>query len=80
MRMHPPILLEIPSSLVEQAQLYAPTRHPLDAVCWVLERHSHLVADLRDARRRLAGQEREGAELDALVERLRLIAQQIADL
>ena len=72
--------LDLPSYLIRDAELYAPGRKGSDAVEWILSQYPRMLADLREARRRLAGQEQEGAELDALVERLRLIAQQIAEL
>ncbi|MGA4323710.1 DASH complex subunit Dad3 [Ectopseudomonas hydrolytica] len=72
--------LDLPSYLIRDAELYAPGRKGSDAVEWILSHYPVLLADLRDARRRLAGQEQEGAELDALVDRLRAIAAQIAEL
>lgn len=78
--MRRPILLEIPSHLVESAQLYAPTRHPLDAVCYVLEQYPNLVADLRRLTSRVHQLDSEGAELDELVARLKAIAREIVDL
>jgi len=72
--------LDLASYLIRDAELYAPGRKGSEAVEWILSQYPFLLADLRDARRRLAGQEQEGAELDALVDRLRLIAQQIAEL
>ena len=78
--MRRPIPLEIPSHLVESAQLYAPTRHPLDAVCYVLEQYPNLVADLRRLTSRVHQLDDEGAELDELLVRLKAIAVQIVDL
>ncbi len=65
-----PTPLEIPLHLVELAQLYAPSRHPLDAVCFILERHSHLVAELRDLRRRLSDFDAESSAFDSRLEAL----------
>lgn len=76
----PPVPLEIPAHLVESAQLYAPTRHPLDAVCYVLEQYPNLVADLRRLSSRVRQLDDEGAELDELLARLKAIAAQIVDL
>lgn len=78
--MRRPIPLEIPAHLVESAQLYAPTRHPLDAVCYVLEHYPNLVADLRRLTSRVHQLDSEGAELDELVAKLKTIAREIVDL
>lgn len=78
--MRRPIPLEIPAHLVESAQLYAPTRHPLDAVCYVLEQYPNLVADLRRLTSRVHQLHDEGAELDELLARLKAIALEIVDL
>jgi hypothetical protein len=78
--MRRPIPLEIPAHLVESAQLYSPTRHPLDAVCYVLERYPDLVADLRRSRARLQQLDDESAQLDQLVAELQAIARRVLDL
>ena len=78
--MRKPIHLEIPPHLVELAQLYAPSRHPLDAVCFILEQHSQLVAELRDLRRRLSDLDLEGSMLDARLEALQDACRAILDL
>lgn len=72
--------LEIPSYLVKQACLYAPGRPELDAVCHILEDYPRLVGDIRQLRRRVADLDAEGVELDALIDKLRVIAAQIAEL
>lgn len=76
----PPVLLEIPAHLVESAQLYAPTRHPLDAVCYVLQQYPNCVADLRRLSSRVLHLDDEVAELDELLARLKAIAREIVDL
>lgn len=72
--------LDIPSHLVKQAQLYAPSRDALDAVCHVLADYPRLVADARQMRSRLAQIDSESAELDQLVSNLQQIARTILDL
>lgn len=72
--------LEIPSYLVKQAQLYAPSRDALDAVCHVLTDYPRLVADLRQMRSRLAQLDAESADLDQLVLELQAIARKVLDL
>lgn len=72
--------LDIPSYLVKEAQLYAPSRPALDAVCHVLADYPRLVGEVRQLRRRVADMHREGAELDELLARLRVIAGQILEL
>lgn len=62
--------LDIPSNLIKDAQLYAPTRDALDAVCFVLGDYPKLVAEVRDLRRRVAQLDDEGAALDARLEDL----------
>lgn len=72
--------LDIPSNLIKDAQLYAPTRDALDAVCFVLGDYSRLVAEVRDLRRRVAQLDDEGAALDARLADLKLICRSILDL
>lgn len=72
--------LEIPSNLIKDAQLYAPTRDALDAVCFVLRDYPQLVAEVRDLRRRVAQLDDEGAALDARLADLKLICRSILDL
>ena len=72
--------LDIPSHLVKQAQLYAPSRDALDAVCHVLTDYPRLVADLRQMRSRLAQLDAESSSLDALVSDLQVLARKILDL
>ena len=78
--MRRPIPLEIPAHLVESAQLYAPTRHPLDAVCYVLERYPNCVADIRRLTSRVQQLDNESAHLDQLVAELQAIARRVLDL
>lgn len=73
-------LLEIPSHLIKQAQLYAPSRDALDAVCHVLNDYPRLVADVRQMRSRLAQLDAESADLDHLVSELQQIARRVLDL
>jgi len=78
--MRKPVPLEIPSHLVELAQLYAPSRHPLDAVCFILEQHPQLVADLRELRRRLSDFDAESSMLDVRLEALQDACRAILEL
>lgn len=78
--MRRPIPLEIPAHLVESAQLYAPTRHPLDAVCYVLEQYPNCVADIRRLTSRVQQLDNESAQLDQLVAELHAIARRVLDL
>jgi hypothetical protein len=78
--MRKPYLLEIPSHLVSDAQLYAPSRDPLDAVCHVLADYPRLVAEARQMRSRLVDIDRESSELDQLLADLQQIARQILEL
>lgn len=72
--------LEVPSYLVKQAQLYAPSRDALDAVCHVLSDYPRLVADVRQMRSRLAQFDAESAGIDSLVSELQQIARRVLDL
>ena len=72
--------LEIPAYLIKEAQLYAPSRDALDAVCHVLADYPRLVADLRQMRSRLAQLDAESSSLDALVSELQSLARKILDL
>lgn len=72
--------LEIPSHLIKQAQLYAPSRDALDAVCHVLTDYPRLVADVRQMRSRLAQLDRESSDLDQLLADLQHIARRVLDL
>ena len=72
--------LEIPAYLIKQAQLYAPSRDALDAVCHVLTDYPRLVADARKMRSRLAQLDRESADLDQLLADLQQIARRVLDL
>lgn len=72
--------LEIPLHLVEQAQLYAPSRHPLDAVCHVLQDYPRLIGELRQLRRQLDGFDRETADFDTRLQALQAACRAILDL
>lgn len=72
--------LEIPTYLVREAILYAPSRDPLDAVCHVLQDYPRLVAESRKMRARLADIDAESADLDQLISNLQQIARSILDL
>jgi hypothetical protein len=72
--------LEIPQNLIRDAQLYAPTRDALDAVCFVLGDYPRLVAEARDLRRRVAQLDDEGAALDARLADLQAICRSILDI
>jgi len=72
--------LDIPQNLIKDAQLYAPTRDALDAVCFVLGDYPQLVAEVRDLRRRVAQLDDEGAALDARLADLQAISRLILDL
>lgn len=72
--------LEIPSNLVKDAQLYAPTRDALDAVCFVLADYPRLVAESRRMRSQLAQINDESAGLDQRLTELQRIARLILDL
>lgn len=78
--MRKPIPLEVPSHLVELAQLYAPSRHPLDAVSFILETYPQLVAELRDLRRRLSDFDAESAAFDSRLDALQAACGAILDL
>lgn len=72
--------LDIPAHLVKQAQLYAPSRDPLDAVSYVLTDYPRLVAETRRMRSRLAQIDTESADLDQLLSELQQIARRVLDL
>ncbi|OLU30702.1 hypothetical protein BVH03_09430 [Pseudomonas sp. PA15(2017)] len=72
--------LDIPTHLVKDATLYAPSRDPLDAVCHVLQDYPRLVSEVRELRRRVTDLDGEGTELDDLLARLQNVARQILDL
>ena len=72
--------LEIPENLIKDAQLYAPTRDPLDAVCFVLSDYPRLVAESRRMRSQLAQINDESADLDQRLTELQCIARLILDL
>jgi len=72
--------LEIPENLIKDAQLYAPTRDPLDSVCFVLADYPRLVAESRRMRSQLAQINDESADLDQRLTELQRIARLILDL
>lgn len=71
--------LDIPANLIKDAQLYAPTRDALDAVCFVLGDYPRLVSEIRELRRRVAQLDDEGAALDARLADLQVICRSILD-
>lgn len=72
--------LEIPQHLVKDATLYAPSRDPLDAVCYVLQDYPKVIAELRQLRRRVADIDRESSELDQRLDALQQACRSILDL
>jgi hypothetical protein len=78
--MRQPATVTIPPHLIEQAQLYAPTRDPVDAVCYVLADYPRLVADARKMRSRLVQIDTESADLDARIADLQRVARLVLDL
>lgn len=62
--------LEIPTHLVREASLYAPTREPLDAVCHVLQDYPRVISELRHLRRRVSQLHGEEADFDQRLEAL----------
>lgn len=72
--------LEIPAYLIKDAQLYAPTRDAVDAVCHVLADYPRLVAETRQMRSRLAQLDAESADLDFRIEALRLACESVLEL
>lgn len=72
--------LDIPANLIKDAQLYAPTRDALDAVCFVLADYPRLVAESRRMRSQLAQINDESADLDQRLTELQRIARLILDL
>lgn len=72
--------LDIPSYLIKDATLYAPSRDPLDAVCHVLQDYPRLVSEVRELRRRVADFDRESSELDQRLDALQQACRAILDL
>lgn len=72
--------LDIPAYLIKDAQLYAPSRDALDAVCHVLADYPRLVAEVRRMRSRLAQLDAESAQLDARLSALQDHCRAILDL
>lgn len=78
--MRQPVTVTIPPHLIEQAQLYAPSRDPADAVCHVLADYPRLVADARKMRSRLVQIDTESADLDARIADLQRVARLVLDI
>ncbi|MNZ54486.1 hypothetical protein D3C78_723870 [compost metagenome] len=78
--MRKPVPLEIPHHLIRQAELYAPGRDPLDAVCYVLDDYPRLVGELRQLHRRVSDLDREEYEFDKRLEALQEACRAILDL
>jgi len=76
--MRTPLL--IPDHLIREAALYAPTREPLDAVCYVLTDYSRVVADARKMRARLAQIDSEVSLLDDRLHALQVACRAILEL
>lgn len=72
--------LEIPTYLIKDATLYAPSRDPLDAVCYVLQDYPKVIAELRQLRRRVADIDLESAELDQRLDALQRACRSILEL
>lgn len=62
--------LQIPDHLIRDATLYAPSRDPLDAVCYVLADYPRVVAEARQMRSRLSQMDTETAEFDKRLQAL----------
>ena len=76
--MRKPLL--IPENLIRDAQLYAPSRDPLDAVCHCLADYPRLVAEARQMRSRLSQLHIESSALDDRLEALQNACRAILDL
>lgn len=72
--------LVIPSHLIAEAKLYAPSRDSLDAVCFVLSDYPNLVSEVRNLRRRLSEFDREAIDFDCRLTLLQDACRQILDL
>lgn len=72
--------LEIPERLVLDAQLYAPGRKGVEAVCYVLEDYPRLVREIRKHRSSLADFNRESAHFDERLQALQKACRAILDL
>lgn len=72
--------LEIPTYLIKDATLYAPSRDPLDAVCYVLQDYPKVIAELRQLRRRMADIDRESSEFDQRLDDLQRACRLILDI
>ncbi|MEQ9727127.1 hypothetical protein ABRP29_15955 [Pseudomonas sp. WHRI 8822A] len=72
--------LDIPTYLIKDAILYAPSRDPLDAVCHVLQDYPRLVSEVRELRRRVADIDRESSDLDQRLDALQQACRAILDL
>lgn len=76
--MRKPLL--IPENLIRDAQLYAPSRDPLDAVCYCLADYPRVVAEARQMRSRLSQLDTEASVLDQRLEALQFACRAILDL
>lgn len=72
--------IDLETRLIKTAELYAPGRKGSDAVTWILDDYPRLVAEIRDLRKRVAQLDDEGAQLDAVLQELRQIAERINQL
>lgn len=72
--------LDIPRHLIAQAQLYAPSRDPLDAVTHCLADYPRLVAEVRQLRSRVHQLDTEASALDQRLESLHSACRAILDL
>ncbi len=71
---------DIPPNLIKDAQLYAPTRDALDAVCFVLTDYPRLVSEVRQLRRRVAQLDQESTVFDNRLDALRLACLAVLEL
>lgn len=73
-------MIDIPDHLLRDARLYSGAQDDSDAVCKILSDYGHLVAEVRQLRRRAAQIDEEGALLDQRLERLQDACRAILDL
>jgi hypothetical protein len=78
--MRQPVTVTIPPHLIEQSQLYAPSRDATSAVCHILDDYPRRLAEARQLRSRLAQIDSESSDLDARTAELQRIARLIIDL
>ena len=72
--------VELPAYLIRDAELYAPGRKGSDAVEWILADYPRLVSEIRKLRISADAFAQESAELDQLVEHLKIICRRILEL